>query len=73
MTGYTRRDSTIGADVVEILSIFTVAMLLCWATLSITDSTEGGELLQENNTEGVGSLLSPSERSEEGRKREPHH
>lgn len=54
MTAYKRADRTIGSELIEIICIFTLALLVCWA---VAYSPKGTELLQENNTEGVGRSL----------------
>jgi len=52
MRGYTRQqNSTIGAELIELACIFLLAMLIGW---TVSTSTEGAEVWQENNTEGVG-------------------
>ena len=45
---------TIGSELIEIGLAFLLATLIGWAFIT---TTEGGELLQKNNTEGVGHPL----------------
>ena len=51
MCGYKRGNSTIGTELIEITCAFLLAMLIGWA---MTNTAEGGEVWQENNSEAVG-------------------